>query len=114
LVITAHGFGKRTPLDEYRTQGRYGSGIRTLKRDERTGAIVGMRCVNPKDDILLITANSIVLRTQLEQIREVGRSAIGVRMMDLADGDTIVGVAVLKGDYDIANQNGDTGEAIAV
>jgi DNA gyrase subunit A len=114
LVITAHGYGKRTPLNEYKTQGRYGSGIRTLKRDERTGAIVGMRCVNPKDDILLITANSIVLRTQLEQIREVGRSAIGVRMMDLGEGDTIVGMAILKGDDEIATQNGDMGESIAV
>jgi DNA gyrase subunit A len=98
LVITANGLGKRTPLADYRTQGRYGSGIRTLKRDERTGAVVGMRCVNPKDDILLITSNSIVLRTQLEQIRETGRSAIGVRVMDLGDGDTIVGVALLKSD----------------
>jgi DNA gyrase subunit A len=102
LIITSGGLGKRTPLTEYRQQGRYGSGIRTLKRDERTGTIVGMRCVNSRDDILLITHNSTVLRTRLEQIRDVGRNTLGVRVMDLADGDYIVGVAVLKSEDDTA------------
>jgi DNA gyrase subunit A len=110
LIVTSGGLGKRTPLTEYRQQGRYGSGVRTIKRDERTGNIVALRCVNPKDDILIITHNSTILRTRLEQIRDVGRNAIGVRVMDLADGDWIVGVAVLEED---AEQQDSEGEAVA-
>jgi DNA gyrase subunit A len=114
LVITAHGYGKRTELTEYRMQGRYGSGIRTLKRDERTGSIIGMRCIEADDDILLITRNSVVLRTRLEQIRETGRSAIGVRVMDLADGDEIVGIAIMN-EMDSAeyNANGHVDDDVA-
>jgi DNA gyrase subunit A len=109
LVVTANGYGKRTELTEYRMQGRYGSGIRTLARDERTGAIIGMRCINPVDDILLITRNSIVLRTRLEQIRETGRSAIGVRVMDLNDGDVIVGIAIMSGEAETPASSMDAG-----
>jgi DNA gyrase subunit A len=110
LIVTSGGLGKRTPLTEYRQQGRYGSGVRTIKRDERTGNIVALRCVNPKDDILIITHNSTILRTRLEQIRDVGRNAIGVRVMDLVDGDWIVGVAVLEEDTE---QQDSEGEAVA-
>ena len=114
LVVTAYGYGKRTELSEYPMQSRYGVGIRTLKRDERTGPIVGMRCINPHDDILLITRNTIVLRTRLEQIRETGRSAIGVRMMDLAEGDQIVSMAIMQAESDAALQsNGHLDEDIA-
>jgi len=115
LVITAYGYGKRTELSEYRMQGRYGSGIRTLKRDGRTGPIIGMRCIEADDDILLITRNSIVLRTRLEQIRETGRSAIGVRVMDLADGDEIVGIAIMNEmDATAYNANGHVDDEVAV
>ncbi len=114
LVVTANGYGKRTELSEYRMQSRYGVGIRTLKRDERTGPIVGMRCINPRDDILLITRNTIVLRTRLEQIRETGRSAIGVRVMDLAEGDQIVSMAIMQSDDDAAvHSNGHLDEDAA-
>ncbi|MCA9911017.1 MAG: DNA gyrase subunit A, partial [Anaerolineae bacterium] len=91
------------------------SGIRTLKRDERTGPIIGMRCIDPSDDILLITRNSIVLRTRLEQIRETGRSAIGVRVMDLAEGDEIVGIAIMnEPDATAVNANGHLDDDVAV
>ncbi|MCC6613122.1 MAG: DNA gyrase subunit A [Anaerolineae bacterium] len=115
LVITANGYGKRTELTEYRMQGRYGSGIRTLKRDGRTGPIIGMRCIEAGDDILLITRNSIVLRTRLDQIRETGRSAIGVRVMDLADGDEIVGIAIMNEmDATAYNANGHGDDDLAM
>jgi DNA gyrase subunit A len=103
LVVTANGYGKRTPVEDYRIQGRYGYGIRTLKSDERTGEIVAMRCVNPNDDILLITEAGIVLRTSLDQIREVGRNTLGVRMMHLDKGDQVFGVAIMEG----TDQNGE-------
>jgi DNA gyrase subunit A len=95
LVVTQNGYGKRTPLDAYREQGRFGMGMRTLARDERTGPIVKMCCINPSDDILIMTRGGAVLRTQLEQIREVGRSAIGVRLINLEPGDQVVGIAIM-------------------
>ena len=72
LVVTLNGFGKRTPIDQYNIQGRYGLGARTLKRNERTGPIVSMRCINEEDGIMLISKKGIVLRTHLSEIRETG------------------------------------------
>jgi DNA gyrase subunit A len=95
LVVTRNGFGKRTPLDEYKTQSRYGIGIRTLARNEKTGAIIAMRCVNPENDILVMTRFGVVLRTRLDQIRETGRSTQGVTLMRLADEDEVVSVAIM-------------------
>lgn len=109
LVITRDGFGKRTPIEDYREQGRYGSGIRTLARNEKTGPVVAMLCVNEEDDILLITQNSVVLRTRIMQIRITGRSAVGVKMINLAGDDAICGVAIMteNGDEFIENSEED-------
>lgn len=96
LVVTRNGYGKRTALDEYKTQGRYGSGIRTLARNEKTGPIVAMRCINAEDEILLITRNGVVLRTRLEEIRETGRSTQGVTLMHVAGNDEVVGMTIVS------------------
>lgn len=116
LVVTRNGYGKQTPLDSYSTRGRYGKGVRTISRDERTGAVIAMRCINPRDDILIITGNNIVLRTKLEQIRKTeSRIAIGVRLMDLADDDYIVGVAIMDGtaESEVAGENGENNGDVA-
>jgi DNA gyrase subunit A len=97
LVVTRNGYGKRTELGEYRSQGRYGVGIRTIARNEKTGAIVAMRCITADDDIMLITRFGVVLRTRLEEIRETGRSTQGVKLMDLQDGDEVVSIAIMTG-----------------
>ncbi len=96
LVVTKNGFGKRTDLSEYRQQGRYGLGVRTISRNEKTGPIVSVRCINENDDIMLITKDGVVLRTRLNQIRETGRSTQGVTVMNLYDGDEVVGVAIMS------------------
>jgi DNA gyrase/topoisomerase IV subunit A len=73
-----------------------------------------MRCINPKDDILVITGNSIVLRTKLEQIRKTeSRRTMGVRLMDLADEDYIVGIAIMDGTAETANGEGTEGDLSA-
>ncbi len=69
----------------------------TLARNEKTGPVVSMHCINAKDDILIITSGNVILRTSLEQIRETGRNAQGVKVIDLANDDVIVGVAVIDG-----------------
>lgn len=95
LVVTRNGFGKRTLLEDYRSQGRYGVGIRTLARNDKTGPIVSMRCINPDDDIMLMTKFGVVLRTKLAEIRETGRNAQGVVVMHLAEGDEVVSLTVM-------------------
>ncbi|HVU14294.1 MAG TPA: DNA gyrase subunit A, partial [Phototrophicaceae bacterium] len=113
LVITRDGYGKRTPIDEYRTQGRYGSGILTLRRTEKTGPVVSMHCINAKDDLLVITSGNVILRTSLEQIREIGRNTQGVKVINLADDDVIVAVAVMDGTIPVENGNGVTGDGVS-
>jgi DNA gyrase subunit A len=111
LVVTRNGYGKRTPLEEYRTQGRYGQGLRTLSRNDKTGPVVSMHCINAKDDLLVITSGNVILRTSLEQIREIGRNTGGVKVMDLSDDDVIVGVAVMDGSGEPVSENGAAGES---
>ncbi|MEZ4666839.1 MAG: DNA gyrase subunit A [Anaerolineae bacterium] len=106
IVVTKNGYGKRTELDEYRQQGRYGSGIRTLARNEKTGPIVAMCCVQEGDDIILMTRDGVVLRTNLDQIRETGRSTQGVTVMNLYDGDEVVGMAIMTSGVNDANDVG--------
>ena len=96
LVVTRFGFGKRTTIEHYSSQSRYGIGVRTLARNERTGPICAMRVINEDDGIIMVTREGVVLRTALDQIRETGRSTQGVTLINVADGDEVVGVAVLK------------------
>ncbi len=115
LVVTANGHGKRTALDEYAVRGRYGVGVRTLARNQKTGPIVAMRSIQEADDIMLITQNGVVLRTQLDEIRETGRSTQGVVLMNLAEGDEVVGLAVMDVEAEAAaNSNGNMGEPMLV
>ncbi|PJF21838.1 MAG: DNA gyrase subunit A [Phototrophicales bacterium] len=95
FVVTENGYGKRTLIDEYSLQGRYGLGVRTLARNERTGSIVAMRAVSSDDEIMLITRNGVVLRTHIDAVRETGRSTQGVTLMNVADDDHVVGITIM-------------------
>ena len=95
LVVTRNAYGKRTPLSEYPTQSRYGQGVRTLARNEKTGPIVAARVVEPGDHLTLITTGGMALRTSIDNISCIGRNTQGVQLMDLAPGDTIASIALL-------------------
>lgn len=101
LVITEHGFGKRTPIEDYPSQRRYGNGVRTLAQNDKTGDIVCLRCVTDTPDIMLITRQGTVIRSTMNQIRETGRNTQGVTVMNVNEGDVIVGVALLEPETDI-------------
>ena len=113
FVVTKNGYGKRTSLDEYAEQHRYGFGVRTLKRNRRTGPVVAVRCIREEEDlmlisrngVMLISKNGIVLRTQLSEIRETGRNTQGVILMNLEDGDEVAGIAIMR-DEDLEDSNG--------
>ncbi|HEX5544920.1 MAG TPA: DNA gyrase subunit A [Nitrospira sp.] len=96
LTITEGGYGKRTPVGEYRVQGRGGKGIISVKTTERNGLAIGFIQVRDGDEIMLIAAQGKVLRCKVDDIREIGRNTQGVRILDVdGDGDRVVGVARL-------------------
>lgn len=95
LVVTEKGFGKRTPLKDYPLQSRYGKGVRTLdvKRLEEMGRIVTARVVDKGDEVTLISAKGMVLRTLVKNISRQGRATRGVRVMKLKEGDNVASLA---------------------
>jgi DNA gyrase subunit A len=96
LTVTEGGYGKRTPVTEYRVTGRGGKGIISVKTTERNGLAVGFLQVRDGDEIMLMAAMGKVLRCKVEDIREIGRNTQGVRLLDLeGDEDRVVAVARL-------------------
>jgi DNA gyrase subunit A len=95
LTVTERGYGKRTPVENYRLQGRGGLGIINLKVTPKTGEVVGVRYVTPDEGLMLITQEGMIIRLNVSNVREVGRSAQGVKLMNLDPDDCIVAVAKL-------------------
>jgi DNA gyrase subunit A len=95
LVVTQRGFGKRTPLEEYPTHHRAGQGVFTLQVTDKVGRLATIRVVEnvEEEEILLITASGMVLRTVVEAIRRSSRQTQGVIVMRLQPDDQVVGVA---------------------
>jgi DNA gyrase subunit A len=99
LVVSEHGFGKRSELSEYRVQKRGGKGIITFKVTDKTGACVALKEVQPDDELMMITRHGIIIRVPVEGIRVIGRNTQGVKVMNLESGDAVVDVArVVKED----------------
>jgi len=109
LVVTELALGKLTNIDEYRVQGRGGKGILTVKRTEKTGDVVGLLEVLPDDGLMLITRGGQSLRCAVNQIRETGRVAQGVRLKDLEMGDVVAAIARVVSDDKEDGAEGDAG-----
>ena len=92
LAVCANGFGKRTHIDEFRTQNRGGKGVILIDASERNGPVVGVKLVKERDEVMLITDRGQTIRTRVERSAETGRNAQGVRLMTLGDGERIVAV----------------------
>ena len=91
LVATNGGYAKRTPIEEYPVQGRGGKGVLTAKITERRGGLVGAVVISPDDELFAITSNGGVIRTPVKPVRRTrDRNTMGVKLMDLPDGVTIV------------------------
>lgn len=96
LVATENGYGKMTKLDEYKTQGRGGSGIKTVNVTDKTGKlIVAKVIVDEEAEMLAISKNSQVIKTEVKTIPTLGRATQGVRIMKLRDGDSVASLAIL-------------------
>ena len=86
LTITENGYGKRTNLEEYRVQGRAGSGIKVGVLNDKTGNVVNLKLVNPlTDDVMIIADNGIIIRVKADEISKIGRNTQGVKVMKMKD-----------------------------
>jgi len=92
LAVCEKGYGKRTPLGEFRPQNRGGKGIILIDASERNGPVVGIALVNADDEVMLVTDRGQTLRTKVSEIRETGRNAQGVRVMAVEEGERVVAI----------------------
>lgn len=92
LVVSEKGYGKKTPVDEYRITNRGGKGVKTINVTEKTGALVGMLEVDETDDLIITCKSGITIRTGIADIREAGRATQGVKLINLNDGDEIAAI----------------------
>jgi DNA gyrase subunit A len=102
LTVTEHGYGKRTPLREYlvqsedgtvRTQSRGGKGRRDIAVNKRNGSVIGLLAIEETDDLMLITTKGMIVRINAGEVRQTGRGAQGVRVINLKEDDTLAAMA---------------------
>ena len=94
LIISSNGYGKRTPLDNFKIQHRGGIGIKAAKVTEKTGALVAIRMLTPdKEDLIVTSQRGNVIRTAVKSISRLGRVTQGVKIMRLDQGDKVVSIA---------------------
>jgi DNA gyrase subunit A len=95
VLVTVEGYGKRTPLSEYPVKGRATGGVQTIDKNalDKVGVITAARVVQAADDLTLISANGIVLRMKVGDVKQAGRATRGVRMMEVKEGDKVASLA---------------------
>src|SRR5438477_1453545 len=103
ISVTENGYGKRTPADEYRLQGRGGSGVINVKTTERNGKVVGISQVEDKSEVMLISQYGKIIRIESKYIRESGRSAQGVRLLQIEPGDRVAAAVVIPPEEEPVN-----------
>jgi DNA gyrase subunit A len=95
LTVAQNGYGKRTELDEYRLQSRGGVGIINIQTSDRNGKVVGIAYVSDDDELMIISQQGMILRMRAGDVRVIGRATQGVRLIEMEEGDAVVGIAKL-------------------
>ena len=96
LVVSEHGYGKRSDFDEYRITNRGGKGVKTLNITEKTGALVAMKNVTDENDLMIINRSGLTIRMAVSDIRIAGRATQGVRLINIKDGDSIAAISAVN------------------
>ncbi|MGL4878527.1 DNA gyrase C-terminal beta-propeller domain-containing protein, partial [Paraclostridium dentum] len=96
LVVSGNGFGKRTSIEEYRSQIRAGKGIKTYNINDKTGEIVGAQMVNEDDEMMIINSNGVLIRLRVNEISLFGRVTSGVKLMKTDDEVNVVSIAKIE------------------
>jgi DNA gyrase subunit A len=99
-VVSEHGYGKRSNLDDYRITNRGGKGVKTLSLTEKTGNLVAIKNVTDGDDLMIINRSGIAIRLGVDTLRVMGRATQGVRLINIKDDDSIAAVAKVMNDED--------------
>jgi DNA gyrase subunit A len=106
LTVCQKGYGKRTGLENYRMQNRGGVGLINIKTTARNGKVVALKTVQYADELMMITAKGIIIRTGLDQIRSIGRNTQGVRLIKMKPGDELVAAAkIISEEINNSKQN---------
>ncbi|SFB97489.1 DNA gyrase subunit A [Halobiforma haloterrestris] len=98
LTVTRNGYGKRTPLEEYSTQSRYGKGLIDIKTEGRNGPVTAIKAVSPDDHLVLMSERGQIVRTRVDEVSTVGRNTMGVIVMEVEDEDAVASVDVIPAD----------------
>lgn len=96
LVVTEKGYGKKTPLEEYRLTNRGGKGVKTLSVTEKNGSIISFKTVTNDEDIMIITNTGMIIRLNIENISSMSRVTQGVRLINLKEGQLVSSIAIIK------------------
>ena len=117
LVVSEKGYGKRTDIDEYRITNRGGKGVKTMNVTPKTGALVAIKSVTDKDDLMIINKSGVAIRMGMQDIKVIGRATQGVRLIKLNGDDEIASVAKIEmeepqsdDDKDDKKKDGNQGE----
>ena len=114
LTATANGYGKRTPIAGYPRKNKGGQGNIAINTGERNGDLVAATLVRDSDDLMLITSGGVLIRTKVEQIRETGRTAAGVKLINLDDGEQLVSLEPVAEEENVEDDATETaGESTA-
>jgi DNA gyrase subunit A len=95
LTVTEEGFGKRTATSEYRSQTRGGKGLINMKVTDKTGTVVGLKVVRPGQELMLITTEGIVIRTNVDEVSVISRNTQGVKLMRTDLNDKVASLAAM-------------------
>ena len=96
LIVSEYGMGKRTSMDEFTPQRRGGKGVKCYRIMEKTGNVVGVKAVDPDDEVMIITTQGIVIRLQVNDISELGRITSGVKLINMQDDITVASIAKVR------------------
>lgn len=106
MVVSENGYGKRSQVEDYRITKRGGKGIRTLHITEKTGKLVALGNVTEEEQLMIVTRSGIAIRMKISNVRVMGRSTQGVRLIRIHEGDEVASVARILGDDDFDEDNG--------
>lgn len=95
-MVSEHGFGKRSLLEEYRRTNRGGKGVKTINITDKTGSLIAIKSVTDEGDLMIINKSGITIRVSVSDIRVAGRATQGVKVISLRDGDSIAAVCSVE------------------
>ena len=105
LVVSEHGYGKKSPLEDYRITSRGGKGVKTINITEKTGKLVALKSVSNENDLMIINKSGITIRLAVSDIREAGRATQGVKLINIREGDSIAAVCAVNKSEEKSEEN---------